>query len=35
VPVDAAPLKVVAYRSGKQVGRMMTISIEDLKKRVK
>ena len=35
VPVDAAPLKVVTYRSGKQVGRMMTISIEDLKKRVK
>ncbi len=35
VPVDAAPLKVVSYRAGKQVGRMMTISIEDLKKRVK
>lgn len=35
VPVDAAPLKVVTYRSGKQVGRMMTISIEDLKKRLK
>lgn len=35
VPVDAAPLKVVTYRSGKQVGRMMTVSIEDLKKRVK
>ena len=35
VPVDAAPLKVVTYRAGKQVGRMMTISIEDLRKRVK
>jgi hexosaminidase len=35
VPVDAAPLKVVTYRAGKQVGRMMTVSIEDLKRRVK
>jgi hexosaminidase len=35
VPVDAAPLKVVTYRAGKQVGRMMTIGIEDLRKRVK
>jgi hexosaminidase len=35
VPVDAAPLKVVTCRGGKQVGRMMTISIEDLRKRVK
>jgi hexosaminidase len=35
VPVDAAPLKVVTYRAGKQAGRMMTISIEDLRKRVK
>jgi hexosaminidase len=35
VPVDAAPLKVVTYRAGKQVGRMMTVSMEDLKKRVK
>ena len=35
VPVDAAPLKVVTYRAGKQVGRMMTISVEDLMKRVK
>ena len=35
VPVDAAPLKVVTYRAGKQVGRMMMVSIEDLKKRVK
>ncbi len=35
VPVDAAPLKVVTYRAGKQVGRMMTISIEELRKRVK
>lgn len=35
VPVDAAPLKLITYRAGKQVGRMMTVSIEDLKKRVK
>ena len=35
VPVDAAPLKVVTYRAGKQLGRMMTISVEDLRKRVK
>jgi hexosaminidase len=35
VPVDAAPLKVVTYRAGKQVGRVMTISVEDLRKRVK
>ena len=35
VPVDAAPLKVVTYRAGKQVGRMMTISVEELRKRVK
>ena len=35
MPVDAAPLKVVTYRAGKQVGRMMTISVEDLRKRLK
>ncbi len=35
VPVDAAPLKVVTYRAGKQVGRMMVVGIEDLRKRVK
>jgi len=35
VPVDAAPLKVVTFRAGKQVGRMMMISVEDLRKRVK
>jgi len=35
VPVDAAPLKVVTYRAGKQVGRVMSISVEDLRKRVK
>jgi len=35
VPVDAAPMKVIASRNGKLIGRMMTISIEDLRKRVK
>lgn len=35
VPVDAAPLKLVTSRNGKLVGRMMMISIDDLKKRVK
>lgn len=35
IPIDAAPLKVVTHRAGKQVGRMITVSIEDLKKRVK
>lgn len=34
VPVDAAPLKLITYRNGKPLGRMMTISIEELKKRI-
>jgi hexosaminidase len=33
VPVDAAPLKVINYRNGKPVGRLITIPIEELKKR--
>jgi len=33
VPVDAAPIKLISYRNGKPIGRMMTISIEELKKR--
>ncbi len=33
VPVDAAPLKVINYRDGKPVGRLITIPIEELKKR--
>ncbi|MBM3444657.1 MAG: beta-N-acetylhexosaminidase [Bacteroidetes bacterium] len=35
VPVDATVLRVVSYTSGRLVGRTMTISIADLKKRVK
>jgi hexosaminidase len=35
VPVDAAPMKVITSRNGKLIGRMMTISIEDLRKRAK
>jgi hexosaminidase len=35
VPVDAAPLKVITSRNGKLIGRMMTISIEELRKRAK
>jgi len=35
VPVDAAPMKVVTSRNGKIIGRMMTVSMEDLRKRVK
>ncbi len=35
VPVDAAPMKVITSRNGKLIGRMMTISIEELGKRAK
>jgi hexosaminidase len=35
VPVDATVLRVVSYKSGRLVGRTMTISIADLKKRAK
>jgi hexosaminidase len=35
VPVDAAPMKVITSRNGKLIGRMMTISVEELKGRVK
>ncbi|HSC55424.1 MAG TPA: beta-N-acetylhexosaminidase [Phnomibacter sp.] len=34
VPKDAAQLKVVSYRGNEQKGRFITISVEDLKKRV-
>jgi len=34
VPVDAAPMKLISYRNGKPIGRMMTITLEELKKRV-
>jgi hexosaminidase len=33
VPVDAAPIKLISYRNGKPIGRMMTVSIDELKKR--
>jgi hexosaminidase len=33
VPKDAMRFKVISYRDGKPIGRMMTITIEDLKKR--
>jgi len=33
VPTDAAALRVINYRNGKAVGRMITIPIADLKKR--
>jgi hexosaminidase len=33
VPKDAETLRVVSYRNGKQVGRFMTITVADLKKR--
>ena len=35
VPVDAAPMKVITSRNGKLIGRMMTISVEELRKRAK
>ncbi len=33
VPIDAAQLKIASYKDGKQVGRFMVISVDDLKKR--
>jgi hexosaminidase len=33
VPVDAAPMRVISYRNGKPIGRMMTIPVEEMKKR--
>jgi hexosaminidase len=35
VPKDAAALKVISYRDGKPIGRMMTVAISDLRARVK
>lgn len=35
VPKDAETFRVTSYKNGKQVGRFMTISIADLKKRAK
>lgn len=34
VPIDAVQLKIITYKDGKQVGRPMVASIEDLKKRI-
>lgn len=33
VPSDAATLKIQSYKNGKPVGRIISTSIEDLKKR--
>lgn len=35
VPKDAATLKVITYRGGKPIGRMITMQIADLKTRIK
>lgn len=33
VPLDAAPMKLISYRNGKPLGRVMTVGIDELKKR--
>lgn len=33
IPIDASQLKIASYKDGKQVGRYMVITVEDLKKR--
>lgn len=35
VPKDASRLKLITYRDGKPVGRLMTITVDELKRRVK
>lgn len=35
VPKDASLMKIITYRDGKPIGRLMTISVENLRKRVK
>lgn len=35
VPKDAAMMRIITYRGDKPIGRLMTISMEDLKKRVR
>lgn len=35
VPKDAAVMRAITYRNGKPIGRMITISSEDLQKRIK
>lgn len=34
VPKDASLLRVISYRNGKPIGRMMSVTIADLKKRI-
>jgi hexosaminidase len=33
VPKDAEKLRIATYKNGKQVGRLMTITVAELKKR--
>ncbi|HRP56768.1 chitobiase/beta-hexosaminidase C-terminal domain-containing protein [Agriterribacter sp.] len=33
IPKDASTMRVITYRDGKPIGRMMTISVSQLKKR--
>ena len=35
VPKDASMLRVISYRDGKPVGRMITVQISDLKARLR
>ena len=35
LPKDAAMLRVISYREGKPIGRLITIDTQDLRKRVK
>lgn len=35
VPKDASAMKVITYRNGKPIGRMMVMTIEEMKKRAK
>ena len=35
VPKDAVAMKVITYRNGKKIGRMMVMTIEEMKKRAK
>jgi hexosaminidase len=35
VPKDADKMRVISYKNGRQVGRVMTISVDELKTRVK
>jgi hexosaminidase len=33
VPIDATTLRLISYRNGKAIGRMISVGIDDLKKR--